>query len=430
MFQHDRDRLATKNLKTLRGLRGLRIFAFTLWPANEHGPERIVDTKAGNYPDDLRGTIDFVFTFGFRTWLTIWPGIEQHPTQDDRKRFLRDVIIPVLRATIDKILGVEIANEAWQNGFPGEQGKADLHELAAMLRAEFPHLPIALTAGEGYDNVAGDGKGSMFVYQGSVANVRSYDQERSLEEDGMRAVRQAFGQLPAPGVGDDASSANIEPPGPWTTGGDLQNATAIVASAIETFACGGAIYCLHLSATGTAFAKDSPRQRPYDNYADVVLIWTANGRAYTCTMDELVAALVAVQDGLPQDLPDWGMPVHTYFANDGRWPYSLYGAGDEIREGSTWHLAGFPPELGRGYFTRSGKRGIILVLKHETERRAKATWPHSVTALNVFPKAMTIRETTHRPNGPNQGTVTLLPGEEVIFPPDQQATLLLLDDLP
>ncbi|MDO8682818.1 MAG: hypothetical protein Q7N50_04985, partial [Armatimonadota bacterium] len=50
-----------------------------------------------------------------------------------------------------KVILLEVANEGWQNGFPGEPGIADMREFGQYL-AERTSILVALSASEGQTN--------------------------------------------------------------------------------------------------------------------------------------------------------------------------------------------------------------------------------------------------------------------------------------
>ena len=43
---------------------------------------------------------------------------------------MRRLLTEVVRGREQKIILIEVANDAWQNGFPGEQGVSDLRSVS------------------------------------------------------------------------------------------------------------------------------------------------------------------------------------------------------------------------------------------------------------------------------------------------------------
>lgn len=370
--------------------------------------------------DDLVEYLVWKFeTFRLRSQLVLFAGIDFLDTRDARRDYVRRIIAaltPIQRV----LLTIAIANEPGKNGFAGNVGRDELWEYCRMVREAFPGLPVSLGASEQYEDDddfnawrGDDDKKTtnMWLNDGSPANLRNVDVERGDSENGYRLVRQGFGQ-PTPWD-------NTEPPGPFSTGWDLQNVLLVLAALIETYITKGAIFCVHSSAIGTGFIKDPSRNRPYSNYAECQPLL------------DMVQGAIFWARRLPQDLPNWsGAVTHSNPRNFGSFPF-------DNRVGTDFEIAGFPtgnpPDArpngrsSRHYFVRDGNRALTFFVKHESlelpnnvhdaATHASAMWPMTVSMLDVWP-------TPGRPRFP---ATTLGAGDSIALEPTQGAGLLEME---
>lgn len=353
MYANERSRLE-RNLNFLKGrCHGVRAFAATYWK------DRITDPRFSN--DDLVNAIKLTYTRGLRTWLSIFPGPEYFD-RAGREAFVRRLCID-LQPYQHMLLGIDPANE------PGKfLEKDELWRLCEILKAAFPGLPVGLGASEQF----GDHPPS-YLYEGSPANVRLTDTERNLSEDGWRLARQGYGQKDA--VRGLTRWIDIEP----VSFLDLPDPRIHVTKGLQALLCGAAVYCVHLSGTGTSFGSpdDLQRGRPA-NYDEVP------------GLAETLEALMRMSARLPQDAATWDGPVHAHYRNYGVFPF-------DNRQGTDFDLQGYAPgdpesprpqdgRLTRWYWIRRGQKGFLLSLKHEIPTVGLPLWPIKVTAYDVLAK--------------------------------------------
>jgi hypothetical protein len=101
-----------------------------------------------------------------------------------RIEHMRRRLAEVIRRREQKILLLEVANEAWQNGFPGDQGITDLREFARYL-ADRTKVPIAITSNH-KDSLAG-------LYVGSAADLATWHFSRDRRtDDGWKPVYECW----------------------------------------------------------------------------------------------------------------------------------------------------------------------------------------------------------------------------------------------
>src|SRR5205823_547296 len=123
------------------------------------------------------------------------------------------------------IFAFEIANEAWQNGFPGEQGRAELHALALVLKAQTRNL-VALSAPQESSCPA-----AQALYQGSAADFLTLHLPRAGMENGAfwTTFRAPWSFRECSGV--PALASSNEPIGPESSVASSDDPAAIAALA-------------------------------------------------------------------------------------------------------------------------------------------------------------------------------------------------------
>jgi len=99
-----------------------------------------------HYWEQLRTLVDLAYDkHGLRTQSSIFADAHLMPVKADRIEHMRRLLSEVVAGREHKLMLLEVANEAWKNGFPEEQGVVDLREFAAYL-AERTEVPVAITS--------------------------------------------------------------------------------------------------------------------------------------------------------------------------------------------------------------------------------------------------------------------------------------------
>ncbi|MBN2270828.1 MAG: hypothetical protein JXN61_09455, partial [Sedimentisphaerales bacterium] len=138
--KYDRARLSSDlALLAANGFNYVRILSMVNWDGLEIAPTTFTNSAGHpvegwpDYWEQFRDLLDIVAENGLRAEVTIFADA-QHvmPRKADRLAHL-DGILENIKGREHKILHLEVANEAWQNGFPGAQGAADLREFAQYL---------------------------------------------------------------------------------------------------------------------------------------------------------------------------------------------------------------------------------------------------------------------------------------------------------
>lgn len=208
-----------------------------------NGPDywdgREIDPNWEDYPAVIAGLTDLAHdTYGLRVeWTLIGDGQITVPSFESRQALVQTFLAMAVGRE-HKILHYEIANEAWQNGFAGEQGIADLRALTQAMRAQSPNL-VAASAPSGPECAD-----VQAIYAGEVADLATihFDRDISKVEGSWRPVRQPWEHQFCAGV---PVGSNNEPIGPGSSVAEEQDPVRLVAAAITTYIAGLPIYVFH-----------------------------------------------------------------------------------------------------------------------------------------------------------------------------------------
>lgn len=281
-YLHDRGRLE-QNLEVLAsaGVDWVRVLVVV---GPQHWTDRTV--TPADTATMVPGFTDLAYDkYGIRTQWTIFGGIDTTPTPSSREALVRQVA-DLLAPRAAKVQYVEVANEAWQNGFDGDDGRAEAKRLASILKARLPNL-VAVTAPQ-----EATAEGVSDWYDGSPANVVALHLERNTSGTGLmwRPVRQAWEM---PFASPDLGRVNQEPIGPQSSVSDDDDPLRLTMAAALTWLSGGAGYVLHTGAgVRLGGREDVALRRPAN-------VWQVSRIA------ETFAGLRSVRALLPDDLPNW-----------------------------------------------------------------------------------------------------------------------------
>jgi hypothetical protein len=250
--KHDRARFRSDlDFLSRRGFRYIRTFSmvgwYPAWKGREIAPitfsnkDGVTIPAWDDYWQQLADMIDIAYDdFGIRTQLTIFADAQLMPDKAARIAHL-DKVLATLGARRHKVMLLEVANEAWQNGFSGKQGIDDLREFGKYL-ADRTNMLVALSATEGTDNAA-----LAQMYLGSAADIATEHFPRDLHtvERDWFPVRDVYrvnliDKLPP--------VSHNEPIGPGSSVAEQSDPTKIVAAAAYAWMSGLPMYCYHPSA--------------------------------------------------------------------------------------------------------------------------------------------------------------------------------------
>lgn len=373
-YKHDRARLE-ENLADIAKAGAfdyIRVLG-VVGPDTGGWEDRTMDPRWSDYRAVIVGLTDLAYDrYGLRVQWSIFGGVDSVPTPGDRLNLV-DLFADAMQGRDHKVMAYEVANEHWQNGFGGNDGRDELHRLAQRLKSQVPNL-VALSATE-------EGR-EGWLYADSRADLFTIHLDRNVTGEGgmWRPVRQAWEVQFIDGI-PRAWTSN-EPIGPQSSVVADADTWRMVMSPAVVWVAGGAGYVFH-TGPGVRFGgvNDLARGR-VANFRDV-----ENWKAIT-------AGFRALRQSLPSDLPNWrpqnGNPRFPDYPFDTELMASQVEAGVVLR----------------AFCTIGGERFVCAPIKVDraTQFKAKASMRLEV----VNPLTGLVRETVSLTSGQ---TWTLQPTE-------------------
>lgn len=246
--KYDRPRL-TNDLALLasKGFNYVRILTMVNWNGLEIAPVSFVNSAGisvaawPDYAQQFRDLLDIIAAHGLRAEVTIFADAQYvMPTKTARQAHL-NLILAGIAGREHKIVHLEVANEAWQNGFPGGTGVADLREFAQYL-ADRTSVPVAITSNDDTSEV-----GISTLYSGSVADLATVHFSRDIGtvEGGWLPVRDCYRAGNLPGVPPVTSN---EPIGPGSSVATENDPIKLCAAAMFAYIANLPAYVYHTRA--------------------------------------------------------------------------------------------------------------------------------------------------------------------------------------
>jgi hypothetical protein len=175
----------------------------------QHGIEA---SEWPDYDQQFKEMVDIAYDrYGIRTEVTIFGGAgESFPTYAGREAHCQR-ILNLIAGREHKIAYIEIANEAWQTGFPWPQGRTDLRSLCDYVAAR-TEIPVAITS------MNGTNADMMDLYLGTAAGITTehFDRNCGTFEGGWLPVRDPWRVQDAVTAGVPPVSSD-EPIGPGSS---------------------------------------------------------------------------------------------------------------------------------------------------------------------------------------------------------------------
>jgi hypothetical protein len=266
--KYDRARL-NSNLRLLasRGFNYVRVFSMVGWDGLEIAPVAFTN-RAGRavqaWPDywlQFRDLLDLAARHGLRVEVTIFADA-QHvmPARATRQAHL-DGILANIAGREGCLLHLEVANEAWQNGFPGAQGVADLRAFTNRL-AEHTTVPVAITSNDDTSD-----QSIISLYRGSAADLATVHFSRDIRtvEGGWLPVRDPYRAGNLPGVPPVSSN---EPIGPGSSVGSEKDPIKLCAAAVFAYLSNLPAYVYHSRAGVYGYARCCPPAGGEERFED------------------------------------------------------------------------------------------------------------------------------------------------------------------
>lgn len=278
--KYDRPRLEA-NLAFLsqRGFKFVRVLTMLAWPGLEIAPADFKNFDGDevdawlDYWDQFDALIDIVHAHGMRTEITIFADAQLvMPERDARVRHLVRILTH-LAGREEKVMFLEIANEAWQNGFPGTEGIADLRAGGQYL-ADRTELLVTLSSPSDLQDRGAELKA---LYEGSAADLAMIHFSRDIRTPlgGWLPVIDPWnylGQIAMPILSN-------EPIGPGASVNTETDPAKLVAAAAYSFLAGLPGYVFHTGA-GVRAEQSFESMAGVDNFKNLLSL-------------------------LPADLPNW-----------------------------------------------------------------------------------------------------------------------------
>jgi hypothetical protein len=274
--KYDRERL-NSDLAFLsgQGFNYIRVLSMVGWKGREIAPAAFTNEDGdavAAWPDywrQLRDLVDIAYDrYGIRTEITIFADAQMMPEKADRIAHMDRLLRDVVRGRERKIMLLEVANEGWQNGFPGAEGVAEMREFARYL-ANRTAVPVAVTSNhqEAFET----------TYNDSAADIATWHFSRDLRPNqGWEPVYDSWrlGNLP----GYPPVSSN-EPIGPGSSVASQTDPAHLVMGAAFAYTAGLPMTVFHSDAgvLGETRFEDMPGIR----------------------------SMRVAKDLLPADLPNW-----------------------------------------------------------------------------------------------------------------------------
>lgn len=207
----------------------------------EYWDGREIDWHWDDYDEVIAGLTDLAFQeYGLRVeWTLIGDGQKNLPERADREALV-DRFVAMSVGREEEILHFEIANEAWQNGFGGDDGLAELLALTRRMR-DATDILVAASAPEGVEC-----EDLQRVYAGGDADIATIHFDRNPAEDGWRPVRQPWGLYGE--CSDIPVASNNEPIGPGASVSSEEDPVRLVAGALVTYVSNLPMYVWHTHA--------------------------------------------------------------------------------------------------------------------------------------------------------------------------------------
>ena len=215
-----------------------------------------------DYWKQLGELIDLAYDrYGMRAQITIFADAQLMPDKQDRVEHMQRLLNDVVRGREQKIILLEVANEAWQNGFPGDQGVADLREFTKFL-ADRTTVPIATTSNHEDDF----GK----VYANSAADIATWHFSRDRRsDDGWKPVYDCWNFSDRPGFPPASSN---EPIGPGASVAAETSSIRLVMAAAFAYTAKLPMYVFHSQAGvfGKTRFEDTPAIGDFRRLTDIL----------------------------------------------------------------------------------------------------------------------------------------------------------------
>ena len=244
-------------LLSANGFNFIRVLSMVGWDRLEIAPVAFTNRTGKvvsawpDYWDQFAGLLDAAQKHGLRVELTIFADA-QHvmPGKADRQAHL-EAVLAHIAGREDRLIYLEVANEAWQNGFPGTRGRDDLRAFAQFL-TERTHVLVAISSPDDTSD-----QGIVSMYRGSAATLATvhFSRDARTTEGGWLPVRDCYRAAGLPGVPPVVSN---EPIGPGSSVNSESDPVKLCSAAAFAYLAGLPGYVFHSRAGIYGWEKCCP----------------------------------------------------------------------------------------------------------------------------------------------------------------------------
>jgi hypothetical protein len=256
--KHDRERLnGNLALFAAKGFNYVRILSMVSWDGLEIAPVTFTN-RAGRvipaWPDywqQFRDLLDLVAQHGLRTEVTLFADAQYVMPSRAMQQAHLDGVLANIAGRESKLLHLEVANEAWQNGFPGVQGIAELRVFTQYV-ADRTSALVAITS-----NADTSDPGIIALHRGSAADLATvhFSRDTRTPEGGWLPVRDAYRAGNLPGVPPVSSN---EPIGPGSSVSSESDPIKLCAAAVFAYIANLPAYVYHSRAGVYGYERCCP----------------------------------------------------------------------------------------------------------------------------------------------------------------------------
>ena len=227
-----------------RGFNYVRILTMVGWQGKEIAPVTFQSPygyQVDAWPDywtQFKDCLDLAYKYGMRTEITIFADAQTcMPNVSDRYTHM-DRLLATIAGREHKIVHLEVANEYWQNGFPGSEGVALVRQFGEYL-AQRTSIPVSLSS-----PVGGDCASAREMYVGSAADLATihFSRDTGTFEGGWLPVRDCWWAVNCPGLPPVSSN---EPIGPGSSVSSETDPIKLVSAACFAWTVGLSAYVFH-----------------------------------------------------------------------------------------------------------------------------------------------------------------------------------------
>ncbi|MGL6194097.1 MAG: glycoside hydrolase family 140 protein [Thermoguttaceae bacterium] len=228
------------------GFNYIRVLSMVSWEGKEIAPvdftnrDKIQIAAWKDYDQQIGKLIDTTYdNFGLRVELTIFADAQRiMPSEKQRYEHI-DRVLEIIKGREHKIIMLEVGNEAWQNGFSGNEGNVQMREMCKYIKGR-TSIPTALSAPYSTEATV-----VQELYADSNADIATIHFSRDTRtEDGWIPVRDCWESV---NVVTMPVSSN-EPIGPGSSVASEKDATKLLSAAVFAWIAGVPMYVFHSSA--------------------------------------------------------------------------------------------------------------------------------------------------------------------------------------